>query len=235
MRRNIRSVLKSFVFYWMLLLALVLGYNDSYADDKILSKGTVVDSDGNIYNTCKIGNQVWMFDNLNVSRYRNGDPIKNVTDYDLWEVTTSGAWAFYENNSKFAKSYGRLYNWHAINDPRGLAPKGWHIPSYKEWRELIDYLGGNMVAGDLIKFYSRIGHFWPGEAVSSEYDNVFSGSRYLGGAFCFRRYNGYYWTSTRKDLSQSFYVNINFSNSKIYMDYDFNKNGLAIRCVKDSE
>lgn len=226
--------MKVHVFLWLLLLIILLGYSDSYSDNRILLKETVVDIDGNIYNTIKIGNQVWMLDNLNVSRYRNGDAVNNVTDYDLWDVTTSGAWSFYENNKKFSKSYGRLYNWYAINDPRGLAPKGWHIPSYKEWRELIDCLGGDMVAGEFIKFYSRIGHLSPRETMNSEFDNVFGGSRYLGGMFCFRRYNGYFWTSTKKDINQSFYVNINFSNSNVYMDYDFNKNGLAVRCVKDS-
>ncbi|MEI8185269.1 MAG: fibrobacter succinogenes major paralogous domain-containing protein [Chlorobiaceae bacterium] len=235
MRNGVYGVLKSFAIWLLILYLISFKDSNSYADNRIYLKETVVDIDGNVYNTLKIGNYVWMLENLNVSKYRNGDPIKNITDYDLWDNATTGAWAFYENNKKYSKSYGRLYNWYAINDSRGLAPKGWHIASFKEWRELIDYLGGDMVAGDLIKFYFRLGYLLSEETINSELDNVFGGSRYLGGAFCFRRYNGYFWTSTKKDIGQSFYVNINYINSKVYVDYDFIKNGLSVKCVKDSD
>ena len=235
MRRVVSRALKVHVFYLLLLFSLFVQYGISYADDRVILKGTLVDIDGNVYNTLKIGRQVWMFDNLNVSRYCNGDVVNNVSDYDEWTSTTSGAWSYYDNNKYYSKPYGKLYNWHAVNDPRGLAPKGWHIPSYKEWRQLIDILGGDMVAGTLIKFYSRMGRLSSGETVDSKFDDFFSGSRYLGGAFLFKKYNAYYWTSSKKNDNTSWYINLNSYDSKVYVDYNFNHNGMSVRCVKDSD
>jgi uncharacterized protein (TIGR02145 family) len=85
------------------------------------------------YASVTIGTQVWMRKNLHVSRYRNGDWIPQVKDSAMWATLTTGAWCWYNNDSATGAVYGRLYNWYAINDPRGLAPAGWHIPSDSEW------------------------------------------------------------------------------------------------------
>src|SRR5262245_42075520 len=81
----------------------------------------------------KIGKQVWKIKNLNVSHYRNGDPIPQVKNNAKWAALTTGAWCWYNNDSANGAVYGKLYNWYAVNDPRGLAPEGWHIPSDGEW------------------------------------------------------------------------------------------------------
>jgi len=95
-----------------------------------------------------IGTQVWMQKNLDVPKYRNGDLIPEVKDPTTWTNLKTGAWCYYNNDSaKYAAIYGRLYNWYAVNDPRGLAPLGWHIPSISEWDILANYLGGASVAG----------------------------------------------------------------------------------------
>jgi len=86
----------------------------------------------------KIGTQIWSNKNLDVSTYRNGDPIPEVQDKTAWANLTTGAWCFGE--------YGKLYNWYAVNDPRGLAPNGYHIPTDAEWTILTDYLGGEKIA-----------------------------------------------------------------------------------------
>ena len=99
----------------------------------------------------EIGTQVWMTKNLNGSRYRNGDPIAQVTDLSIWVNLTSGAWCYYANNSSNGVVYGKLYNWYAVNDPRGLAPIGYHIPSDSEWTTLTTFLGGENVAGGKMK------------------------------------------------------------------------------------
>ena len=77
--------------------------------------------------TVTIGKQTWMKKNLDVSRYRNGDVIPEVADLSTWVNLTTGAWCYYENKSDNGTTYGKLYNWYAVNDPRGLAPAGWHI------------------------------------------------------------------------------------------------------------
>ena len=85
----------------------------------------------------KICNQVWMPTNLATSNYRNGDPIPQVTDPIIWSNINIGAWCWYNNDSAtYAKAFGKLYNWYAVNDPRGLAPNGWHIPSDQEYIDL---------------------------------------------------------------------------------------------------
>ncbi len=82
-----------------------------------------------------------MAENLNADHYRNGDPIPHVKDGEAWGGLTTGAWCYPRNDMKYGASYGRLYNWHAVNDPRGLAPEGWHVPGDNEWQELEMYLG----------------------------------------------------------------------------------------------
>ena len=103
---------------------------------------TITDLDGNSYGIKLIGNQTWTTKNLNVSKYRTGDLIPQVQDPTLWDNLTTGAWCYYENNSANGTIYGKLYNWYAVTDSRGLAPTGYHIPNNSEFMTLINYLGG---------------------------------------------------------------------------------------------
>jgi uncharacterized protein (TIGR02145 family) len=89
----------------------------------------------NNYATVTIGTQVWMTKNLDVDRYRNGDIIPEVKDSIAWANLKTGAWCYYNNDPELGKIYGKLYNWYAVNDPRGLAPAGYHIPTDAEWTE----------------------------------------------------------------------------------------------------
>jgi uncharacterized protein (TIGR02145 family) len=108
---------------------------------------SVIDFDSNIYHAVAIGTQVWTVENLKVTHYRNGDLIPNITDRSQWESLISGAYCNYENDPGYVDTYGRLYNWYAIDDPRNIAPDGWHIPGKSEWQTLIDFLGGAESAG----------------------------------------------------------------------------------------
>jgi uncharacterized protein (TIGR02145 family) len=101
--------------------------------------------------TIVIGTQQWMNKNLDVAFYKNGDPIPQVTDGATWAALTTGAWCYYNNDSTLGNTYGKLYNWYAVNDTRGLAPQGWHIPSDAEWTTLSTSLGGEAVAGGKMK------------------------------------------------------------------------------------
>ena len=116
-----------------------------------IAKSQVTDIDGNIYKTVTIGNLEWTSENLNVSCYRNGDVIPQVQDKEEWKNLSSGAWCYYQNDSAKGGTFGKLYNWFAINDPRGLAPEGWHIPSDSEWAQTVDFVGGYLVAGAKFK------------------------------------------------------------------------------------
>jgi uncharacterized protein (TIGR02145 family) len=105
----------------------------------------------NEFETVKIGKQEWTIKNLNVSKYRNGDIIPEVKDPIEWASLTIGAWCYYNNDPKNGSIYGKLYNGFAVNDPRGLAPEGYHIPTEAEWEELIDFLGGGIIAAGKLK------------------------------------------------------------------------------------
>lgn len=121
---------------------------------KILFFTVILFSTSGYAQTVTIGKQVWTSKNLNVSTYRNGDTIPQVQDQNAWANLTTGAWCYYDNDSTNGKKYGKLYNWYAVNDPRGLAPKGYHIPTDAEWIVLIDKLGGKSEAGKKMKSIS---------------------------------------------------------------------------------
>lgn len=107
---------------------------------KVIEKPSTQKSQS-VFKSIRIGKQVWMAENLNVGHYRNGDPIDHVQDEKKWNDLKSGAWCYYRNDSEEGEIYGKLYNWYAVTDPRGLAPEGWHIPSDEEWKILEMYLG----------------------------------------------------------------------------------------------
>lgn len=109
-----------------------------------LSYGSVSDIDGNNYPTIQICSQIWMAKNLNTSKYKNGDIIPQVQDPIQWANLTTGAWCYYKNESSNGTVYGKLYNWYAVNDSRGLAPSGWHIGSEQEYFTLNNCLGINL-------------------------------------------------------------------------------------------
>ena len=97
----------------------------------------------------KIGTQTWCNKNLEVSKFRNSDAIPLAKTYAEWELAGQNgqpAWCYYENKAENGTTYGKLYNFYAVNDPRGLAPNGYHIPTDEEWTILTDYLGGDSIA-----------------------------------------------------------------------------------------
>ena len=129
----------------------------------------------------KIGNQVWTTENLNIDHFQNGDIIPEAkTDADWQNASNTGkpAWCFYNNSPDSGASYGRMYNWYAVNDPRGLAPKGWHVPTTKEWADLSNFLGGRTIAGGKMKSMTNWGERGNGTNESG-FSALPSGRRYI--------------------------------------------------------
>lgn len=122
------------------LIFLTSCSNSDEAENQNPNSTVVTDIEGNSYNTVAIGTQIWTKENLKVSKYRNGDPILQVANINEWNSLSTGAWCYYKNEESNGVTYGKLYNWYAINDPRGIAPEGWHIPSTNEWILLKDFL-----------------------------------------------------------------------------------------------
>lgn len=194
-----------------------------------------IDQDGNSYKMVKIGNQVWMAENLNVSHFRNGDPITENKTRHEWIDLVFGekpAWCYYNYDSENGKKYGKLYTWFAVIDSRGLAPEGWHIPSEVEWKQLIDFLGGDLIAG--FKMKSTTG--WNVEELDDKTivtnESGFSGlpgGRNTSTVFDEIGYNGYYWSSTDGTC-----YNLNSGGGKVTRTGDVDNHiGFSVRCVRN--
>ncbi|MCF7815049.1 MAG: fibrobacter succinogenes major paralogous domain-containing protein, partial [Candidatus Cloacimonetes bacterium] len=130
------SFLYSIIF---ILFSLNFGCKETISLDS--GNATVTDIDGNVYQTLVLGDQEWMAENLKVTHYRNGDPIPNVTTNSTWAGLSTNAYCYYDNDPANGDTYGALYNWYAVDDARGLAPEGWHVPTDAEIMELEMYLG----------------------------------------------------------------------------------------------
>lgn len=200
----------------------------------------ITDIDGNVYSTITINSQTWMQKNLNVNHYKNGDVIPQVINGNLWANLTTGAWCYYENNTANGPIYGKLYNWYAVTDPRGLAPNGWHIPSDNEWTMLTNYLGGELVAGGKMKETGFAHWLDPntGATNTSGFTGIPIGCRWWqGGIFTsYGNSNSTWWSSTQYDAENAWQRGLNFSTVVVYRDnsHIFKKTmGLSVRCVKN--
>lgn len=130
-----------FIFCLAILFAIQISCNkdDSSEDENLETGGTVEDIDGNTYQTVRIGSQVWMVENLRTSKYLNGDLIPYVSEDNEWKGLTTGAYCNYNNDTNMGDKFGKLYNWHVVNDSRRIAPEGWHVPTVSDWETLMSY------------------------------------------------------------------------------------------------
>ena len=156
-------------------------------------------------NEIKIGDQTWTSKNLDVSTYRNGDVIPQVQSEEEWAKLTTGAWCYYENESDNGTTYGKLYNWYAVNDPRGLAPKGFHIPSDAEWTILTENLGYK--AGTKMKS-------------TSGWDDDGNGTNF-------------WWSSSEDGTSYAWSRGLVSEDGNVYRDDDNMRTGFSVRCLRD--
>lgn len=197
--------------------------------------GTATDIEGNVYRTVIIGTQVWMAENLKITKYRNGDPIPNVTEVSGWEYLTTGAYCNYNNNSSYVTTYGRYYNWYAVSDSRNIAPIGWHVPTDDEWTTLTNYLGGANAAGGKLKETGTTHWSTPNTGATNE-----TGFTALPGSYCTTNGSfyligqiGYFWSSTKYNAGSAWGRLMNYDSPSIHTNYYNNKVGLSIRCIKD--
>jgi uncharacterized protein (TIGR02145 family) len=190
---------------------------------------TTTSSDGNV----TISNQEWALKNLDVTTYRNGDIIPQVTDATQWAGLTTGAWCYYNNDSANAAVYGKLYNWYAVNDPRGLSPLGWHIPTDAEWATLITFLGGESVAGGKMK--ATILWNSPNTGATNESDFTGLPGGYRGSSGVFNRIggNGYWWSSSKYSALSAWSRYLGCYYGSIGRDYDDERFGESVRCLRD--
>ncbi len=195
-----------------------------------------INTGGNIPtgSTVTICSQVWMIKNLDVTTYRNGDAIPQVTDATAWANLTTGAWCYYNNDAANGPIYGKLYNWYAVNDVRGLAPSGYHVPSDAEWTTLETCLGGSSVAGGAMKEVGIAHWLTPntGATNSSGFTGLPGGFRDGSGTFGVISRIAFWWSSTGVQ-STAWYRFIDCNNSNFYSANISKNSGFSVRCVKD--
>lgn len=197
------------------------------------SASGVKDIDGNSYSSVTIGAQEWMTENLKVTNYRNGDAIPNVSNSALWGILTTGAWCYYNNDPQFNNPYGKLYNWYAVNDPRGLAPAGWHIPSDAEWTVLVNYLGGSSAAGAKLKESGSIHWQQPDSSSNSSCFTALPGGNCNPSSFIYINYYGFWWSSSDAGSAGAWFFDINHNNSFTDRGTGPKTDGYSIRCIKN--
>jgi len=186
----------------------------------------------NYAQTITIGTQVWTSKNLNVSTYRNGDVIPQVQDENVWAKLTTGAWCYYNNDASNGTKYGKLYNWYAVHDPRGLAPNGYHIPTDAEWTKLTDYLGGESGAGTKIKSTSGWYNNHNGTN-SSGFSGLPGGYRSYNGTFSYIDNRGGWWSSAENDTVSAWGRYMSASSGNVNRSYGDKRNGFSVRCLRD--
>lgn len=221
------------IYLAQILLTIFLVASCSSEEDKEKSITTSRSSIPILNNKVQIGNQIWMTKNLDVSRYRNGDLIPQVTDAAQWSNMTTGAWCYYQNNSAFGNVYGKLYNWHAINDPRGIAPQGWHVASDSEFTVLSTFLGGEAIAGGKLKAINLWTNPNSGATNSSRFSALPGGWRDSNGQFGYSQDYGFWWCSTLWGFSFSYQRQLSFNDITLIRSNTLQNYGHSVRCVKD--
>lgn len=190
----------------------------------------------------QIGNQKWMAKNLDITTYRNGDPIRYAPLASEWVDAGSkgeGAYCIFESKTALATTYGLIYNWYAVNDPRGLAPQGWHVPSDEEWTSLEVYLGGVGAGGKLKATGTREAGsgLWNSPNLGATNETRFSalpgGFRNLVGTPYAIYLGSYFWTSTKFNSVLSWYRLLNSADANITKNSSSPILGCYVRCVKD--
>ena len=229
--KNVRN----FVIHLFIVSISFLLLTISCSKDETEKPATVTDIDGNTYKTITIGTQVWMQENLKVTKLNDGTAIDLVTDNIEWGDTGSPGYCWYDNDVNNKGTYGGYYNCYTVMTGK-LCPDGWHVPSDAEWTILTDYLGGEEVAGGKMKETGTTHWLSPNTGATNE-----SGFTALPGGYRHRYSSSdqlgeyaYFWSSTNKESIDEYYLrDLDYDDTAASRYTNFYNNGLQVRCVKD--
>ncbi|MCK4344762.1 MAG: hypothetical protein KAX05_05690 [Bacteroidales bacterium] len=197
--------------------------------------GTVTDYDGNEYNTIKIGNQWWMAENLKTTKYNDGTAIPLVTNSTEWGNLTTPGYCWYNNDEAgYKNTYGALYNWYTVNTGK-LCPTDWHVSTDSEWTTLIDYLGGESLAGGKLKEAGTTHWDSPNTGATNEsgFTALPGGLRLSYGTFDFVGDYAFFWTATEFDGSGAWDRSLHYDYAEVYRYDNLKSNGFSVRCLRD--
>lgn len=230
----------------VLLMMIITGCNKKSLTES--ESNTMKDIDGNVYQTVKIGNQVWMAENLKVTHYRDGTPINHVTDESQWRNLSTGAYCAYDNSESTADTYGYLYNWYAVTDIHNIAPKGWRVPTDDDWKELEMFLGlspteaddtgwrgsneGSKLAGNASLWDS--GDLENNAAFGeSGFSALPGGYRYSNGNFDDLGDYAYFWSATERSTLYAWIRYLHYNGSDVGRGGSNKQGGFSVRLVRD--
>ena len=230
-----RTILGNFLQWYKKLMKATAGHPLTPFEIPPICSGDIV-----------IGDQTWNQCNLNVDTYRNGDPIPYVEDPAEWAALTTGAYCYYDNDPDNEGNYGKLYNWYAVNDPRGLVPEGYHVPTIHEWNDLVNYVGTSVVAGSKLKQVGSLqatcltvenGSYWQLPNTDATNESFFTalpgGARGFDGSYDNSRNNALFWSSTTFSTNTSWYYYLSYNDAIAQIGDSNKKNGLSVRAIKD--
>ena len=219
--------------YKLILGTLVILTISCNKDDK--PPDPVSDIEGNTYKTVRIGNQVWMADNLKTTRYNDGTEILLVTNTEIWRNLTTPGYCWYNNDDiSFKDTYGALYNGYSVSTGN-LCPTGWHVPAREEWQQLREFLGDTITGGGKLKEAGTTHWLSPNKGAdnSSGFKALAAGIRYFEGSFsAFSYYTGI-WSATEIGSNDEWYLSLYFGDAIVNMNYTSKNHGFSVRCIKE--
>ncbi|MCX6258772.1 MAG: fibrobacter succinogenes major paralogous domain-containing protein [Bacteroidia bacterium] len=225
------------LIYLLIVIGIVIMLTNSCRKDDHSNPSYIVkDIDSNVYHTVTIGSQVWMIENLKVTKYNDGTAIPFVMDTSAWINLTTPGFCWYNNDAPtYKNTYGALYNWYAVNTGK-LCPEGWHVPSDAEWTQLTNYLGGVNIAGGKLKEAGTAHWLSPntGADNSSGFTALPGGFRGLSGMFYDLDYDCSLWSSTEIDPSNAWLRSLVYGNAQLWQVYDYKSTGNSVRCILDN-
>jgi uncharacterized protein (TIGR02145 family) len=209
--------------------------------NETVTYGTLTDIDGNVYKTITVNGREWMAENLNVGRFRNGDQIFLVTDNNGWASSILQPFScYYQNEVSNACPYGRIYNFYAVTDSRGLCPTGWHVPDNFEWSLLDNALGGNLISGGKMKTIGTVeegNSLWyapnTGATNFSGFSAVPGGYRSQFGFYTQKGYGAYYWSGQSAGSNDGWFQQLLYNNSSLTGNIFDGRFGTSVRCIRD--
>lgn len=207
------------------------------SDKKDKETFVCIDIEGNSYTTVRIGEQVWMGENLKTRFFRDSTAIQNVTEGSDWEALHVSAYCDYNNDSTNSDIYGRLYNWFAVDSPYMLCPEGWRVPTDDDWTTLTDYLGGGDIAGAKLKEEGTDHWTAPNSGATNE-----SGFTALPGGYRSSNGNFYgigastdYWSSTSASATTAWRRYIYYNGLDISRFHLSKRSGFSVRCIMEED
>jgi len=212
--------------------------------------GILTDIDGNTYNTILLGDQCWTKENLRTTHYADGSAIPNVVDDAEWGGLSSGAWSYYNNDEANNETYGKMYNWFAATDARGLCPTGWHLPTDDEWITMELHLGINPAevyqvvgvtrgAADNIGGKLKATTTWNEPNTGATNESEFTGfaGGWRPGPFEHLGEHGFWWSAsdnTPSSTGSAAWVRVLYYNEAASVrTFPGKVSGISVRCVRD--